>query len=161
MVAAPVFSNTRKKGVAGRRDLTVNLHEGEKFMMWKVDVSLLFYVALGGALGSVGRYLVAAALKGVWGNDFPWEMVFVNTFGCILVGFCAAFLYTKLPHPKWAMLLYWGFIGGFTAFSSFIKEGLHFFLHGEHITGFLYLLLQNTLGLLAASLAFWAGKTFF
>lgn len=77
-------------------------------MMWKEDVLLLFYVALGGALGSVGRYLVAAALKGVWGNDFPWEMIFVNTFGCILVGFFAAFLYTKLPHPKWAMLLYWG-----------------------------------------------------
>ena len=111
-------------------------------MMWKEDALLLIYVALGGALGSVARYLVAAALKGVWSNHFPWEMVFVNTFGCILVGFFAAFLYTKFPHPRWAMLLYWGFIGGFTAFSSFIKEGLHFFLHGDHLTGFLYLLLQ-------------------
>ena len=99
-------------------------------MMWKEDALLLVYVALGGALGSVARYLVAGALKGVWSNHFPWEMVFVNTFGCILVGFFAAFLYTKLPHPRWAML-----------------------------TGFLYLLLQNTLGLLAASVAFWAGKT--
>lgn len=105
-------------------------------MMWKEDALLLIYVALGGALGSVARYLVAAALKGVWSNHFPWEMVFVNTFGCILVGFFAAFLYTKFPHPRWAMLLYWGFIGGFTAFSSFIKEGLHFFLHGDHLMGF-------------------------
>ena len=90
-------------------------------MDWKHDLLLLCYVALGGALGSVARFLVAKSLKGVWGHGFPWEMVFVNTFGCILVGLCAAFLYTKLPHPRWAMLLYWGFIGGFTAFSSFIK----------------------------------------
>ncbi|MDD6569732.1 CrcB family protein [Acidaminococcus timonensis] len=128
-------------------------------MDWKHDLLLLCYVALGGALGSVARYLVAHTLKGVWGHGFPWEMVFVNTFGCILVGLFAAFLYTKLPHPRWAMLIYWGFIGGFTAFSSFIKEGLHFFLHGEHITGFVYILLQNTLGMVAAGVAFWVGKS--
>ena len=122
------------------------------------DWFLLIYVALGGALGSVARYLAASMLKGVWGHDFPWEMVFVNTFGCLLVGFFASFLYVKLPHPKWESLFYWGFIGGFTAFSSFIKEGMHFFLHGDHVTGFIYLLLQNTLGMLAAGLAFWFGK---
>lgn len=128
-------------------------------MDWKHDLLLLCYVALGGALGSVARFLVARSLKGIGGHAFPWEMVFVNTFGCILVGLCAALLYTKLPHPRWAMLIYWGFIGGFTAFSSFIKEGLHFFLHGEHVTGFLYILLQNTLGMLAAGLSFWLGRS--
>ena len=46
----------------------------------------------------------------------------------------------------------------FTAFSSFIKEGMHFFLHGEHITGFLYIFLQNMLGMFAAGAAFWLGK---
>lgn len=105
------------------------------------------------------RYLAAAALKGVWGHHFPWEMIFVNTLGCVLIGFFASYLYVKLPHPRWAAFFYWGFIGGFTAFSSFIKEGMHFFLHGDHVSGFLYLLLQNTLGLLAAGLAFWAGRS--
>ena len=97
------------------------------------DLHMLLYVALGGALGSVGRYLVAGSLKGVGGTDFPWHMIAVNTLGCILVGFFVAVLYVKLPHPRWINLFYWGFIGGFTAFSSFIKEGMHFFLHGEHI----------------------------
>ena len=110
------------------------------------DLHMLLYVALGGALGSVGRYLVAGSLKGVGGTDFPWHMIAVNTLGCILVGFFVAVLYVKLPHPRWINLFYWGFIGGFTAFSSFIKEGMHFFLHGEHITGFLYIFLQNMLG---------------
>jgi len=96
------------------------------------DLHMLLYVALGGALGSVGRYLVAGSLKGVGGTDFPWHMIAVNTLGCILVGFFVAVLYVKLPHPRWINLFYWGFIGGFTAFSSFIKEGMHFFLHGEH-----------------------------
>ena len=105
------------------------------------DLHMLLYVALGGALGSVGRYLVAGSLKGVGGTDFPWHMIAVNTLGCILIN-----------------LFYWGFIGGFTAFSSFIKEGMHFFLHGEHITGFLYIFLQNMLGMFAAGAAFWLGK---
>ena len=91
------------------------------------DLHMLLYVALGGALGSVGRYLVAGSLKGVGGTDFPWHMIAVNTLGCILVGFFVAVLYVKLPHPRWINLFYWGFIGGFTAFSSFIKEGMHFF----------------------------------
>ena len=90
------------------------------------DLHMLLYVALGGALGSVGRYLVAGSLKGVGGTDFPWHMIAVNTLGCILVGFFVAVLYVKLPHPRWINLFYWGFIGGFTAFSSFIKEGMHF-----------------------------------
>lgn len=51
------------------------------------DLHMLLYVALGGALGSVGRYLVAGSLKGVGGTDFPWHMIAVNTLGCILVGF--------------------------------------------------------------------------
>ena len=34
------------------------------------DLHMLLYVALGGALGSVGRYLVAGSLKGVGGTDF-------------------------------------------------------------------------------------------
>ena len=95
----------------------------------------------------------------VWGGtDFPWDMIAVNTLGCILVGFFVAVLYVKLPHPRWINLFYWGFVGGFTAFSSFIKEGMHFFLHGEHITGFLYIFLQNMLGMFAAGAAFWLGK---
>ena len=125
----------------------------------ETDFLLLVGFGLGGALGSVCRYLAAAALKGVWGHHFPWEMIFVNTLGCVLIGFFASYLYVKLPHPRWAAFFYWGFIGGFTAFSSFIKEGMHFFLHGDHVSGFLYLLLQNTLGLLAAGLAFWAGRS--
>ncbi|MCG4852002.1 hypothetical protein [Acidaminococcus intestini] len=34
------------------------------------DLHMLLYVALGGALGSVGRYLVAGSLKGVGGDGF-------------------------------------------------------------------------------------------
>lgn len=68
------------------------------------DLHMLLYVALGGALGSVGRYLVAGSLKGVGGTDFPWHMIAVNTLGCILVGFFVAVLYVKLPHPRWINL---------------------------------------------------------
>ncbi len=122
------------------------------------ELKLLLYVAVGGALGSVCRYMAAGFLKDTGNGTFPWHMIFVNTFGCLLVGFFVSVLYAKLPHPRWVSLFYWGFIGGFTAFSSFIKEGMHFFLSGEHVTGLLYLVLQNTLGLAAGVCAFWIGR---
>ncbi len=125
------------------------------------ELSLLLYVALGGALGSVLRFLTVILVKKLLGSGFPWEMVVVNTLGCFVVGFFAAFLYLKFPHPRWIMFVYWGLIGGFTAFSSFVKEGLHLFVHGDHLTGFFYLLLQNTLGMLAAAVAFYGGKHLF
>lgn len=51
------------------------------------DLHMLLYVALGGALGSVGRYLVAGSLKGVGGTDFPWHMIAVNTLGSFWLAF--------------------------------------------------------------------------
>ena len=78
----------------------------------ETDFLLLVCIGLGGALGSVCRYLAAAALKGVWGHHFPWEMIFVNTLGCVLIGFFASYLYVKLPHPRWAAFSTAGVLSG-------------------------------------------------
>jgi fluoride exporter len=44
-------------------------------------------VALGEAIGSVGRYLMGAWFQGVVGNPgFPWGTFFVNVAGSFLIG---------------------------------------------------------------------------
>ncbi|MBV8939210.1 MAG: CrcB family protein, partial [Alphaproteobacteria bacterium] len=47
---------------------------------------LLLYVAVGGALGSVCRYLMTGWLNSLLGRTFPYSTLLVNVFGCFLLG---------------------------------------------------------------------------
>lgn len=47
---------------------------------------VLLYVALGGAAGSVLRYLLGGAVQRAAHAGFPYGTLFVNVFGCFLVG---------------------------------------------------------------------------
>lgn len=84
-------------------------------------------------------------------------MIAVNTLGCILVGFL--WLYYTLNCR--ILVGSTSFIGDslevLQPFLHLSKKECIFFLHGEHITGFLYIFLQNMLGMFAAGAAFgWA-----
>nr|WP_256476296.1 CrcB family protein [Siccirubricoccus soli] len=78
----------------------------------------LALVALGGAIGSVLRYVVS--VQGVlrFGTHFPWGTLAVNVIGSALIGALGA-----LPLPQEARLfLITGCLGGFTTFSAFSLE---------------------------------------
>lgn len=80
-------------------------------------------VALGGALGSVARYVAAMSINR-WANSaFPWGTLFVNIAGSFLIGLLMVLL---LKAGEWResgrLLLVTGIMGGFTTFSSFSWE---------------------------------------
>lgn len=78
----------------------------------------LALVALGGALGSVARYLVSVMGVAWLGAGFPWGTLAVNVLGSAAIGVLGA-----LPLPQEARLfLITGCIGGFTTFSAFSLE---------------------------------------
>jgi fluoride exporter len=81
-------------------------------------------VALGGAVGSVLRYETGAfVLRQVGTSPFPWGTFAVNVLGCAIAGLLAglgerhAFLTAEMR-----LLLFTGFLGGFTTFSAFGVE---------------------------------------
>ena len=81
-------------------------------------------VALGGAVGSVLRYETGAlVLRQVGVAQFPWGTFTVNVLGCAIAGTLAglaerhAFLTAEMR-----LLLFTGFLGGFTTFSAFANE---------------------------------------
>lgn len=80
-------------------------------------------VALGGALGSVARYLAALAVNRWAQSPFPWGTLFVNVVGSFLIGLVMVLL---LRAGEWRenyrLLLVTGVMGGFTTFSSFSWE---------------------------------------
>jgi CrcB protein len=80
----------------------------------------LFIVALGGAIGSVCRYMVSVGAGRYLGLDFPWGTMIVNIAGSFLMGIFIELLALKL-HASHSVRLFVavGFLGGFTTLSSF------------------------------------------
>jgi fluoride exporter len=110
-------------------------------------------VALGGAMGSVGRYLMGAWFQGVVGNPgFPWGTFLVNVIGTFLIG--VAFGLSKdgpLTSQAWTLVVI-GALGGYTTFSTFALETLEQFADGSVGGGPLNASGQLAVGLVAAYL---------
>lgn len=80
-------------------------------------------VAIGGALGSVARYLVALGAARALGADFPYGTLIVNLAGAFLIGFVHELALDSILMPDQARLfLATGLMGGLTTYSAFSYE---------------------------------------
>jgi len=91
----------------------------------------ILLIALGGALGSVLRFGVITLTYKFFDIHFPWGTIFVNLFGCFIIGLIWGILdtYDEPKHLK--LFLVTGLLGGFTTFSSFALENFNMFRAGE------------------------------
>jgi CrcB protein len=81
----------------------------------------IIWVALGGALGAVGRYLVGLSLKTASG--FPWATMSVNILGSLLMGLVIGWLARQNGGSDTLRLFVAvGILGGFTTFSAFSMD---------------------------------------
>ncbi|MDZ7720070.1 MAG: CrcB family protein [Balneolaceae bacterium] len=85
----------------------------------------LLFIAAGGAIGSVLRYLTSVwTLKLLGPNWLVSGTTAVNITGCLLIGIVATVLQEKgMMDNTLKLFLIVGFLGGFTTFSSFGLEG--------------------------------------
>lgn len=82
-------------------------------------------VALGGALGASGRFVIGGWLTRVAGSGFPWGTLAINLLGCFLAGLLLVWLEGRGPSaPWWRAFLMVGVVGGLTTWSSLIVEML-------------------------------------
>lgn len=84
---------------------------------------IVFWVALGGAVGASGRYLVGIWATRLLGHGFPYGTLCVNVLGCFLMGMIveAAALKLSMGQDMRAFLTT-GVLGGFTTFSAFALD---------------------------------------
>ncbi|MGE3726775.1 MAG: fluoride efflux transporter CrcB [Candidatus Sericytochromatia bacterium] len=123
----------------------------------------ILWVALGGASGSVLRYLLVSLLR-QWHPLFPWGTLLVNGLGSMLAGVLLAYSAKFLPTtgPLYLLLMV-GFLGGFTTFSAFSAETLQLWLSPHPALPFAALLnlALNLFGsLLAVTLAYHSTQYF-
>jgi CrcB protein len=105
-------------------------------------------VMLGGATGSLARYVLGSAIMNRFGGRFPLGTVVINLSGSFLIGLSMTLL-TEHWHPNWRLLLVVGFLGGYTTFSSFEYETLGLVKDGSHWLGLLNVVGSVVLGYLA------------
>ena len=128
----------------------------------------IILVAIGGALGSVSRYLSGEmVLKFVKNHSlalqFPWPTFFVNVIGSLLMGFLYYFVIRDLNNfdPRLKSLVFVGFLGGFTTFSTFSLDFFRLFTAGQYLQGFIYIFTSVLLSILALFFGFYLSKIIF
>ena len=109
----------------------------------------LLYVALGGGLGAVCRYL-CSLIPAFGVKGFPWGTLLVNFLGCLLIGVAAEALGGVLvSNPQLSdkvnLFLKVGFCGGFTTFSTFSLEMLNLVDDGKALWALAYACVSVTL----------------
>ena len=112
--------------------------------MWK---NVLF-VAAGGAVGSVLRYLIATNIHKSYPNFAPYGTFIVNVAGCLLIGLLMGWVAAqKLMSPQLQLLLIAGFCGSFTTFSTFAHEANLLAMQQKPLQTLLYIALSVIVGM--------------
>ena len=94
----------------------------------------IWYVGIGGFLGSVLRYGINLfSYRSYPIQLIPYGTLFVNCLGCFLAGISIALLKKyNLNIESLNLFLITGFLGAFTTFSAFGNESIKLFLSNQH-----------------------------
>ena len=120
--------------------------------MNSVSFRMLWGIAVGGAAGSVTRYVISMWMTRSHG-DFPFATFVINVAGSFLIGVFARVFSTPDSNPVLRAALTIGFCGGFTTFSTFSAELVTLVQEGRSARAMLYV----TTSVLAGAVAVVAG----
>lgn len=113
-------------------------------------------VAMGGAAGSVLRFLAQKWISFGPLPKFPIGTLTVNLVGCLLIGlFFGLFTKNASLHTDWKLFLMTGLCGGFTTFSAFTLESVALLEASRYTTFLTYISLSVVAGILATFAGYW------
>lgn len=93
----------------------------------------ILMVAVGGAIGSVVRYLITLFCVNYVGNFFPFGTLIVNVIGSFFIGLClSSFDTSALILKNWQPFIVVGVLGGLTTFSAFSFDTLALLVQQEY-----------------------------
>jgi fluoride exporter len=122
--------------------------------------AVYLWVAIGGALGSMGRFWLGNAMTAAVGADFPWGTLLINSLGSFVIAFFGVLtgLNARFPLPAEARLFVTvGICGGFTTFSAFSLQTVELARTGHPMRAALYVAASACLCIIACAAGYaWA-----
>lgn len=117
----------------------------------------LLIVGVGGFAGATMRFLLAGYVQDMSGSIyFPYGTLTVNIAGCLLIGFLLQLdVAYGFFSPETRLLVFIGFLGAFTTFSTFSYETFGLLRDGETLPALVSVAAHLILGLGAV----WFGQT--
>ena len=114
----------------------------------------ILYIAIGGSLGSILRFLFSHFCK-IYVAFFPAGTLLVNVLGSFFIGFFASYLNNKeVSEIIVRYFLIIGLLGSFTTFSAFSIETLELYKQDGLSLSLLYVILSVILSIFAAYIGF-------
>ncbi len=120
------------------------------------DIAL---VALGGATGSVLRYLVGRLMGPQADVSVPWHTIIVNVSGAFVIGLLIVLAARGGWPGWWRPLIAVGILGGYTTFSTFSLEVVELGLRGRWGVAAGYAAASMLLGFAACALGIALGRS--
>jgi CrcB protein len=117
-------------------------------------MSVVGWVAAGGAIGSAARYILAGLVHRYTSAFFPYGTFTVNMVGCLLFGVIFGLTEQRFViSPTLRAFLLIGILGGFTTFSSYAFESFQLIRDAQYLRASVNVVGQAVLGLAC----FWLG----
>ena len=119
-----------------------------------MNLQLLLFVGLGGAIGAMGRCVVMSAIGHITHPGFPWRTMTANVIGAFVMGAVLEIsALTWSPSPEIRAMLVVGLLGAFTTFSTFSMDLYYLIDRGAVVNAVAYAVGS----VLICLFAFWAG----
>jgi CrcB protein len=114
------------------------------------------WVALGSALGGVGRYAFTGLGTRWFGETFPWGTLLINVTGSLAIGVLAAVIpaESRVLADSSREFLMIGVCGGFTTFSAYSLQTLNLARDGNITAAVGYTLASVVLCLVAVAIGY-------
>jgi len=120
--------------------------------------TLLIFIAFGGAVGAVGRYIVTSAAGHWLGHGFPFGTIIVNVVGSFILGaLLEVMALAWSPGENLRAFFVIGMMGAFTTFSTFSLDTITLIERGELVSAAGYI----GGSVLLSVAAFFCGMVFF
>ena len=121
----------------------------------------MVFVIIGGGVGALLRYFSTQIVNNIFNSKFTLGTIFVNCIGAFLIGFLMNIFDVFSINNKWKLLLITGFLGGYTTFSAYSYETVHYFINGNIKYAIMNIVLNNLLCLIFVLLGIWLNKIIF
>lgn len=119
----------------------------------------ILFIGLGGAIGTILRYIVSG-LDYKWSQGiFPVSTFVVNLSGSLVIGLLWGLFEEIAISSTVRMFIFIGILGGFTTFSTFALENFNLLRDGEKTIAIWNILLSNTVGILLVFVGYALART--